>query len=256
MIAQDYTTLTSNGNLRVDWFPANGFVNYEAPTVAELNAGLNLSKAIAWSDFGFGMNASNTTDDPSIADTGHSKSRGSAQYGGAMSFYHPGTGTLDTDTFKLAQAAVGIPRTTGYIATRLDGIKKSLDPYVVGDLVSIYLVETDGQTNVITGEDSFRYTVKLVSQGTFARYIVARTGTLTVAPSAATLAVTAGQASRVKATVGGREYTQGVKWTSSDNTKAQVSSAGVVKGIAAGTATITATYAPTGATGTVTVTVS
>lgn len=255
-VAQDYTTLSSNGNLRIDWYPLNAFANWQAPTVTEANSGLNLSKAISWSDYGFGMTASNTTDDPSIADTGHTKSRGSAQYGGAVSFYHPALSTLPTDTYRLAQDAIGVPRTTGYVITRLDGAKPTTQAYAAGDIVSVFLVETDSQTNVITGEESFRYTIKFVSQGSLARNVVVRTGTVAVVPTATTAAVGVAAHKRIPVKVGGREYTNGVVWTSSDSTKATVSTAGVITGVAAGTATITATYLPTAATGTITVTVA
>lgn len=255
--SKDYTALPSNGNLRIDWFATNAFATWNAPTVTELNAGLNMSKAISWSDFGFGMQASNTSDDPSIADTGHTKTRGSAQFGGAISFYQPGLGTLSTDSYKLVKAAVGVPRTLGYIVTRLDGVKASSAAYAAGDLISVFKVETDGQTNAITGEEAFRYTVKFGQQGSVARNVVVRSGAVTVvvSPSSATLS-TSSKYTRLKATVGGREYTNGVAWTSSDNTKASVSSAGVVTWIAAGSVTITATYTPTGASATATITLS
>ena len=70
----------------------------------------------------------------------------------------------------------------------------------------------------------------------------------------ATLALNAGNVGVLKATWGGRNYTNGLEWTSSDTSKATVR-AGVVTAVAAGTATITAT-APNGQTDTCAVTVS
>lgn len=202
------------------------------------------------------MNASNTSDDPSIADTGHTKTRGSAQFGGAISFYQPGPGTLSTDSYRQVKALVGVPRTTLYIVTRLDGIKPSTQAYAAGDLISIFKVETDGQTNAIVGEEAFRYTVKFGQQGSVARHVIVRATTATVAINPATQTLTTGQHPRLKATVLGRDYTNGLTWTSSDNTKVTVSSAGVLTWVAAGSATITATYTPTGATATCAVTAS
>lgn len=62
---------------------------------------------------------------------------------------------------------------------------------------------------------------------------------VTVAPSTASVAV--GATTNLSATVAPAGATQSVAWTSSDNTKATVSSSGVVTGVAAGAATITAT---------------
>jgi hypothetical protein len=253
---RDYTSLSSNGNLRLDWYATNAFAVWNAPTVTELNAGLNMSKTISWSDFGFGMNASNTSDDPSIADTGHTKTRGSAQFGGAISFYQPGLGTLSTDSYRLVRDAVGVPRTTGYIVERLDGAKAANTPYAAGDIISVFKVETDAQTNSITGEEAFRYTVKFGQQGSVARNVVVRSGTVTVLVTPSTQTVATSTHPRLRATVNGREYTNGVVWTSSDNTKVTVSSAGVLTWVASGSATITATYPPTGATATSAVTAS
>lgn len=255
-LALDYTKLPSNGNLTVFWYPSNGFANFNAPTVTELNAGLNLSKAISWSDYGFGPSASNTTDDPSIADVGNSKARGSAQFGGAMSFFQPGPGTLQTDTYYLARQAISVPRTKGYIVTRLDGQKPFTQAFAAGDLISVYAVLTDAYTNVMTGEQAFRYTVNFLQQGTLARNVVVRAAAATVVVTPATKAMSTGSKFRFDGTVLGREYTNGLSWTTSDATKATVSDAGVVTAIAAGSVTLTGTYVPTGATATSTITIS
>jgi uncharacterized protein YjdB len=113
---------------------------------------------------------------------------------------------------------------------------------------------TDGYAESITGEEAFRYTVTFLSQGDLAVRTVVGGGTVVATPS--TLALAVGDVERAAATVGGRVYTNGVKWTSSDPTKATVSSAGVVTGVAAGSATITATFEATGGTDTIAVTVS
>jgi uncharacterized protein YjdB len=112
---------------------------------------------------------------------------------------------------------------------------------------------TDGYAESITGEEAFRYTITFLSQGDLAVRTVVGGGTV-VTPS--TLTVADGASAHLSATVGGRVYTNGVKWSTSDSTKATVSSAGIVTGVAAGSATITATYAATGATDTTSVTVS
>lgn len=259
MVTQlDYIPLSSNTNMRVDFYPTNGFANYASPTVTELNAGTNLSKAISWNNFSFKLNSSTTTNDPSLADAANVTDRGAIQYGGSMSFYYPGPGTLGADSYSVAYAALSQPRTVGYIVLRVDGNKPTTTAYAAGDIIHVFLVETDSQTNEIVGEGAFTYTVGFISQGTAAIHAVATTGAPTVAVTPATLALTAAssQKSRIKATVNAREYTNGVAWASSDVTKASVSRAGVVTALSPGSVTITATHAASGQTSTCAVTVS
>jgi hypothetical protein len=136
---------------------------------------------------------------------------------------------------------------------RIDG-EESTDQAATGDLVHVFKVMTDGYAESIVGEEAFRYTVTFLSQGDLAVRTVVGGGTVVITPD--TLAMSVGDHERVAVTVGGRLYTNGVKYTSSDSTKATVSSAGVVTAVAAGSATITATYEATGGTDTCAVTVS
>ena len=122
-----------------------------------------------------------------------------------------------------------------------------------GDLVHVAKVMTDGYAESIVGEEAFRYTISFLSQGDIAVRTVVGGGAVVVD---ATLAIAAGESSRLSATVGGRNMTNGVQWSTSDPTVAAVSAAGVVTGVAAGSATITATYEHTGGTDTCAVTVS
>lgn len=254
-VTLDYTKLTSNGHVTVLWAAPGSFANWKSPTADELNAALNLSSAISWNDFGFGVQASNTQNDPSLADMGNRTDRGAAQYGGAISFYYPGAFDDDTNAYSLAFDAVAVPRTSGYIVVRIDGNKPTTQAFAAGDLVHVMEVMTDGQANVITGEEAFRYTVTMLQQGALQVYTVVRATSVTVV-TPATLTVAVGASSRLTATANGRAYTNGVVWTTSDATKATVSNAGVVTGVATGSATITATFAQTGATDTTAVTVS
>ncbi len=254
-VTLDYTKLTSNGHVTVVWAAPGSFANWKSPTATELNNALNLSSAISWNDFGFGLQASNTQNDPSLADLGNRTDRGASQYGGAISFYYPSAFDDNTNAYSLAFDAVAVPRTSAYIVVRIDGNKPTTQAFAAGDLVHVMEIMTDGQTNVITGEEAFRYTVTMLQQGELEVYTVVRTTTVTVVTSA-NLTVAPGAHSRLTATVNGRAYTNGVAWSTSDATKATVSNAGVVTGVASGSATITATFVQTGATDTTVVTVS
>ena len=246
-VTLDYTKLTSNGHVTVLWAAAGSFANWQSPTATELNAALNLSSSISWNDFGFGVQASNTQNDPSLADTGNRTDRGASQYGGAISFYYPGAFDDNSNAYSLTFDAVAVPRTSGYIVVRIDGNKPTTQAFAAGDYVSVMEVLTDGQANVITGEEAFRYTVTMLQQGSLEVYTVVRSTTATVVVTPSTLTLGAGESERLSATVNGREYTNGLKWTSSNPDAATVSSAGVVTAITTATVTITGTFEQTGA---------
>ena len=242
----------ASGNIRVWWALPNAFSNWQAPTASEINASLDISHAISWNDFDFGLQASNTIDDPAITAIGKVSDRGATQYGGKISLYYPRSFDDAGSIYSQAYDALDQPRTLGYLVVRIDG-EEATATAANGNLVHVAKVMTDAYAESITGEEAFRYTVSFLSQGDIAvRTVVG--GTIPVTP--ATLSLATGAKSRLSATVGGRVYTNGVQWTSSDPTKATVSSAGVVTGKAAGSATITATYAATGSTDTTAVTVS
>ena len=175
-----------------------------------------------------------------------------AQFGGGLSFYYLGAFGDASNDYSLTYDALDQPRTRGFLVIRIDGEESS--PLAnTGDLVHVFRVMTDGYAESITGEEAFRYTITFLSQGDLAVRTVLGGGSV-VTPS--TLTVATGAKSRLSATVGGRTYTNGVKWTTSNPAKATVSSSGVVTGVAAGSATITATYEATGNTDTTAVTVS
>ena len=71
-----------SGSIRIWFLTSNGVANPEAPTLAELNAGLDISDAISWNDKDFGVQASNTSSDPAITAKGDGAHRGAAQPGG------------------------------------------------------------------------------------------------------------------------------------------------------------------------------
>lgn len=246
----------ASGNIRVWFGPANSFANYAAPTATEINAMLDISDAVSWNDFGFGLQASNTLDDPAITAIGKVSTRGAAQFGGTMSFYYPGAFGDSSNKYSVVYDALDQPRTTGYIVVRVDGAESSTNA-VAGNLVQVFKVMTDGYAESIVGEDAFRYTVTFLPQGDLAVRAVVKGSSPIAVTIPSTLAVTtSGVAKHLTATVDGRNYSNGVAWTTSDATKATVSTGGIVKGIAAGTATITATYKATGASASCTVTVS
>jgi hypothetical protein len=255
-VTLDFMKLPANGHITVLWALPNAFSNFKAPTTAELNASLNLSKSISWNDFDFGMQASNSQNDPSLADLGNVIDRGAAQFGGSISFYYPKEYDDPTSDYSLVYDAMDTPRTRGFLVVRIDGNKETTQTFADGDYLCVMEVMTDASTNVVTGEEAFRYTVNFLQQGALSVYTVAQTGGATVEVTPSTLTSSTGDFDRLGCTVEGREYTNGVKWSSDDRDVATVSEAGVVSSLSEGSATITATFEATGATETCAVTVS
>ncbi len=230
----------ASGNMRIWFAPLNAFADYENPTAAEINAALDISDAVSWNDLDFNLEASNQIEDPAITSLGKIIDRGYVNFGGSISFYYPKSFDDDTSTYSLVYDALDAPRTFGYLVMRIDG-EESAVAAEEGDLVHCFKVMTDGYAESITGEEAFRYTVTFLSQGDYVvRAVVAGAAAAAVAVSDATLATDVGDVDVLTATLGGRNYTNGLTWTSDDVDVATVR-AGVVTSVAAGTATITAT---------------
>ena len=245
----------ASGNIRVWWALENAFADYKNPTAAEINASLDISNSISWNDFDFNLEASNQLEDPAITSVGKIVDRGYTNWGGSISFYYPRTFDDATSEYSLTYDALDVPRTKGFVVIRIDG-EESGTSAAEGDFVHVLKVMTDGYAESVTGEEAFRYTVTMLPQGDFAvRTVVEGASAAAVAVSPATIASSAGDVDVLATTWGGRVYTNGVTYTTSDSAVATVSLAGVVTSVATGSATITAT-APNGETDTCAVTVS
>jgi len=242
----------ASGNIRVWWALPNAFSDYENPTAAEVNASLDISDSISWNDFDFNLEASNQLEDPAITSLGKVVDRGYTNWGGSISFYYPNAFDDSTSDYSATYDALDAPRTLGYLVLRIDG-EESTDQATNGDLVHCLKVTTDGYAESIVGEEAFRYTVSFLPQGDYVVRTVVGGGAVVL--SDATLSLNSGNVDVLTATWGGRNYTNGLEYSSSDNAVATVSSAGIVTAVAAGVATITAT-SPSGTTDTCVVTVS
>lgn len=252
----DFVKLKSSQNITVAIGPANAVANVNAPTAAELNAMQNIAHALSWQDFDFGIQASETVNEPSFADPDNYTDFGAAAYGGGMSLYYPKNYNDASNDLSLAYDLTEKPGTLLYVAIRIDGEKASTSDFADGDYVHVFLAMTDSEINSIQGAEAIRRTVGLLQQSVFAVYTIVGSGSTPPVPASPTLALAVGEAKRIPVTVLGREFTNACDFSSDDISVARVSTAGVVKAVGAGTAEITITNSYTGVTGTVDVTVA
>lgn len=239
--------LPSAGNVRFRWHTPNAFANPLWPTAAELNAGQELEQVTLWDNFEVGMQASETTDSAPIAAKSAVARRAAANYGGTASFWYPGFRADMTNAAALVYAALRNLNVGGFLSLAVDGeIGVAGQPnanmtFANGDYLTLLRVTTDEWDDTITGEDAFYYTRTFLKAGSAASYTVASTAAPVLAVTGTGPGATVGNFGSVSATVNGRDWTRGVRWTSSAPQFVSVSADGVLRRVAAGAATITGT---------------
>lgn len=258
------TKIATSGNLTAWWGTSSAFANPAKPTAAELNACLDITQAIAYDNFGFGFQASNKSSDPSWADVGNVQTRGFLNYSGAISFFYPNAFDVATDNSFLTWDALDQRLTVGYLVIRVDGTKVSgtavnastgVAIAVANDFVRVYKVQTDGWSDVNTGEVNFKYTVTFVPQGlAYVDAVVATTAPVPVfglVGGGTTMTIAGGKKATLAYRTGRQLSSNGTPsfftYTSSDGSKGTIDTNGVITPVAAGTATFTATDKVTGA---------
>jgi hypothetical protein len=126
-------------NTTIWWVPLAGIANFEAPTVAQLTAGSNISAAIV-TGFTLGATDSDTDDSKTIVDEGNVSTPTFGNYEASLSFFRDGIG--DTATiFTTAVALFTAGRVEGWLVSR-HGYKSTVAP-AIGHLVSVYGVISD-----------------------------------------------------------------------------------------------------------------
>lgn len=238
--------VTSNGNVEIWAVPVSGVANINAPTAAEINAGVVLSNAVAWEGSDFPANdESNDVDDRSILDKGNATSRGFAQFGATLAFFRPVQGDT-TSEYATAWTFFKTPRVPVILVVRvLQGTEGVHSNVVAGQWVTLYQFITDTVNDDTEGEDSYKYIVNFLPQGNLAvNTQVKNAAPATVSPTtlALTAAVGAAHSKPLRAVLGGKRATQVVTWTSANPAIATVSTNGVVTGITAGSTTVVANH--------------
>lgn len=244
----DYTRLRSNRNVTV-WGgptgPATGIANTAVPTETAINnsAGtslmLNWSPSISWNDYDFGVQESETLNDPSFADASNYTEFGAKNYGGGISFYKPASWDDNSNNHSLVYDQTDEPWTPLDVVERIDGEKRTTVAAADGDFVHVFRTKTDSDANVWAQPDAHRRTVGFLSQGDAEFYTIVGAHTVTTNLPANPWA--AGKKGRIQGVVQDRDYTNALSFSSDDPDVVRVYPGGFyeVVGSASETATIT-----------------
>lgn len=267
MSTLDYAKLPASKRVTVWIAPSGGttlgVTEVQEPLTAEVNntggtAGTQpASQSISWSDYGFGVQESETTNEPSLADAASFEEFGAANYGGSMSFFLPAEYDDDSNQHSVIHNLTEKPGYRNDVITRIDGDLRTSVPAADGQFVSVFRTEVGGQSNPFQMGQSKRRTVNFLSKGDFSHFTVLGAHTITAIPPA-TDAWDAGRKGRLRASIQGRDVTNMLEFRSSDPSVVVVYPGGFyeVVGTADDTATITISEPGTANTATQAVTVT
>lgn len=266
-MAIDYEKTPANEKIAVWIGPSGGstlgITDVAAPLAAEINnsggtSGMQpASQSISWNDWDFGTQASETNNEPSLADASTAEEFGRSNFGGNVSFYYPEAYDDASNLHSVIYDLTDVPGEKQDIVVRCDGDVASSALAADGDFVSVYRVQGEAETNPFTPGESKRRTVNFIQKSDFAHYTVVGSHTLT-AIEVGTDPYKAGTAARIRVSCGGRDYTNACTFSTSDPDVIEVYPGGFYKvtGSASDTATVTIRDVAAGTNKTVSVTVT
>lgn len=231
----------SNRRVKFAIGTANSVANVLQPTLAELSALLDISPAVRWSGFDFGIQASSQEDDRSLTDDASATIRSFNQFGGALPLFFPKV----TDLSSILRQAYNLVknRNTELVVAERVGFKDNTTAFAAADEVNCYRVMTDGWTPDTAGTGGYAYLLNLTPRGDSVPYFIvppATAASVTIT-GAATATLTSGNVVLREATYQGLSVTSRATWISSNPAVATVDD-GIIIGVSAGTANITAAY--------------
>jgi hypothetical protein len=126
-------------NTTIWWIPLAGIANFNAPTVAEITAGINLSAAIV-TGYTLAATDSDTDDSKTIVDEGNVSTPTFGNYEASLSFFRDAIGDAST-VFTTANDLFTAGRIEGWLVSR-QGYKSTVAPATT-QLVSVFGVVSD-----------------------------------------------------------------------------------------------------------------
>jgi hypothetical protein len=246
----DYTKVPSDKRVTVFMGPgatgAVGITDVGEPLAAELNNTggtsmvINASPSISWNDWDFGIQASETVNEPSFADEATFEEFGQTNYGGDFSHFLPREYDDASNNHSLVYDLTDEQNTELDVALRIDGDVLNTTAAVDGDLVSVYRVATDSEQNPFTPGESKRRTVGTYPLGELSHFIPVGDQAITVIGGT----YTAGSKGRIRAKIQGRDVTCMLDFSSDDPEVILVYPGGFfeITGVATDTATVTISH--------------
>jgi len=138
--------MLADGNTKLVWVEA--LANFHAPTVAELNAGLDLSCLVTAADYQLGDATDGEINDPPLCSNQDVMAPGRTTYAGQMNFFRWTTVPEDTAWTTFTQKGIA-----GYLIQRVG--KASGDPWAAGDEVQVYQVITGTPAMLSPGQNAY-----------------------------------------------------------------------------------------------------
>lgn len=263
----DYTKLPADQRTGVWISPSGGttlgITETGEPLADEINntggtsGVIPASQSISWNDWGFGTQASEVLNEPSLADSASYEEFGQSNFGGEVSYYLPEEYDDNSNLHSVIYDLTDIPGTLNDVVVRIDGDLLSSVPASDGDFVSVYRVQGEGETNPFTPGESKRRTVSYLNKSDFSHFVVVGDHEITPIPPATDPWV-AGNKARIRASQQGRDVTNYLSFSTSDSSVIDIRKDGSyeITGDASDTATVTIEDPETGDTATVAVTVA
>lgn len=160
--------MLSDARRKLAWVPI--IEDPSAPTVAELNAGIDISCLVTANNFQLGATGENAIDDPALCAEGNDQAPGRVTYAAAMDFFRWTTAPEDVawTTFQDSGEA-------GFLVMRIGEDYRT--DWTVADEVQVYEALT-GKPMILTpdasgGFEKFRQNFYVQSSGTDERAVVA-----------------------------------------------------------------------------------
>lgn len=228
----------SNKNTLLAIGPISAVESVLEPELAELLTLSNVSEAAKWDGYDFGIQASDQDEDRALTDAAGAATRGYENFGGGIAFFMP----VPSDTSSVVRQArnlVSTPHTELAVATR-DGYPAST-PFAAGQVVNVYHVITDANAHQ-RGDKNRYYTIDFKNKGFVGVNRIIPSAVPTAVAITGPAAVNVGESIQLEAEYEGNDINIGAQWVSSDESVAIVTRHGIVIGVGAGTAEITATY--------------
>lgn len=241
----------SAGNVKVGWILASALTETTFPLATTLNtSALDLTAAIAWSDYELAAGDSGDVDDRSLQDLGNAVSRGNASYGATLSMFRDKFNAASDSIYVSAFQAFRVERTLGWLVLRVN--KDSRLAWAAGDEVSLFKLIADTVADSTEGEESTKFTVSFMQQGDLKVHTqIGAAGVITGVAATQSRSVASGPY-QLQPVAGGASIVSRATYTSSAPTRASVSVGGTVTPLIADVAAVTITVSWGAATAAVT----